>query len=43
MLRGIIVPLVSSFNEDFSLDLQSMRAHIQYLLSQGVNGIFVNA
>jgi len=43
MLRGIIVPLVTSFNEDFSLDLQSMRAHVQYLLSQGVNGIFVNA
>ncbi|WP_018963441.1 dihydrodipicolinate synthase family protein [Coprothermobacter platensis] len=43
MFRGIIVPLVTSFSNDFSVDFQSMRTHIQYLLSQGVNGIFVNA
>ncbi|NPV89008.1 dihydrodipicolinate synthase family protein [Coprothermobacteraceae bacterium] len=43
MFKGIIVPLVTSFHEDYSLDYQSIRTHMQFLVAQGVNGIFVNA
>ena len=42
-MRGVIVPLVTPFNEDYSIDLQALEEHINYLQRAGVNGIFINA
>ncbi|ALM75004.1 dihydrodipicolinate synthase family protein [Thermococcus barophilus] len=42
-MRGVIVPLVTPFNEDYSLDFQALEEHIRYLEKVGVHGIFVNA
>ncbi|USH00342.1 dihydrodipicolinate synthase family protein [Thermococcus argininiproducens] len=42
-MRGVIVPLVTPFNEDYSIDLASLEEHINYLQKVGVHGIFINA
>ncbi|USS41160.1 dihydrodipicolinate synthase family protein [Thermococcus aggregans] len=42
-MRGVIVPLVTPFNEDYSIDLQALEEHINYLQKAGVHGIFINA
>uniref|UniRef100_UPI0015C500AD dihydrodipicolinate synthase family protein n=1 Tax=Thermococcus litoralis TaxID=2265 RepID=UPI0015C500AD len=42
-MRGVIVPLVTPFNEDYSIDFQALEEHINYLQRVGVNGIFINA
>ena len=40
-LHGIIPPVVTPMTVDGELDLPGLRAHIDFLLSQGVHGIFV--
>jgi len=42
-MKGVIVPLVTPFNEDYSLDFQALEEHINYLQRVGVHGIFINA
>ena len=40
-LSGIIPPVVTPMTADGELDLPGLRSHIDFLLSQGVHGIFV--
>lgn len=40
-LRGIIPPVVTPMTADGELDLPGLRAHVDYLLSHRVDGIFV--
>lgn len=42
-MRGVIVPLVTPFNEDYSIDLNALEEHIDFLQKAGVHGIFINA
>ncbi|MFA4646468.1 dihydrodipicolinate synthase family protein [Pyrococcus kukulkanii] len=42
-MKGVIVPLVTPFNEDYSIDLQALEEHINFLQKAGVHGIFINA
>lgn len=42
-MKGVIVPLVTPFNEDYSIDLQALEDHVSYLQRIGVHGIFINA
>ncbi|NJE26317.1 dihydrodipicolinate synthase family protein [Thermococcus sp. MV5] len=42
-MRGVVVPLVTPFNEDYSIDLSALEEHINYLQKVGVHGIFINA
>ncbi len=42
-MRGVIVPLVTPFNEDYSIDVAAIEDHIEYLQKAGVHGIFINA
>ncbi|ASJ03141.1 dihydrodipicolinate synthase family protein [Thermococcus profundus] len=42
-MRGVIVPLVTPFNEDYSIDLPALEEHVDYLQKVGVHGIFINA
>jgi 2-dehydro-3-deoxy-D-pentonate aldolase len=41
MLEGIIVPLVTPFEEDGSLDHNSLAIIIEHVIAGGVNGIFI--
>jgi 4-hydroxy-tetrahydrodipicolinate synthase len=41
MLHGIIPPIVTPFHEDESLDLETLRKHIDWQLGHTVHGIFV--
>ncbi|QRP43565.1 dihydrodipicolinate synthase family protein [Amycolatopsis sp. FDAARGOS 1241] len=38
---GIIPPLCTPFNDDFTVDTESLRRHIEFQLGAGVHGIFV--
>lgn len=40
-LQGIIPPIVTPMNPDESVDLDGLRSHIDFMLSQKVDGIFV--
>ena len=40
-LMGIIPPLVTPMHADESLDLDGLKSHIDWLLVNGVHGIFV--
>ncbi|OWK44543.1 dihydrodipicolinate synthase family protein [Fimbriiglobus ruber] len=40
LLYGIIPPVVTPLSADESLDLDGLRAHIDFLLGKGVHGIF---
>ncbi len=42
-MRGVIVPLVTPFNEDYSIDVSALEEHVEYLQKAGVHGIFINA
>ena len=41
LLRGIIPPVITPFLADESLDLGTLRKHIDHMLAKGVDGIFV--
>lgn len=40
-LEGIVVPLVTPFNEDGSLDHESLKLLIEHVIGGGVQGIFI--
>jgi len=42
-MRGVIVPLVTPFNEDYSIDVSALEEHVEYLQKAGVHGVFINA
>ncbi|ASJ09029.1 dihydrodipicolinate synthase family protein [Thermococcus siculi] len=42
-MRGVIVPLVTPFNEDYSIDVPALDEHVGFLQKAGVHGIFINA
>ncbi|ASJ12276.1 dihydrodipicolinate synthase family protein [Thermococcus thioreducens] len=42
-MRGVIVPLVTPFNEDYSIDVPALEEHVEFLLKAGVHGVFINA
>lgn len=42
-MRGVIVPLVTPFNEDYSIGVPALEEHIDFLQKVGVHGIFINA
>ncbi|AMQ19240.1 dihydrodipicolinate synthase family protein [Thermococcus peptonophilus] len=42
-MHGVIVPLVTPFNEDYSIDVSALEEHLDYLQKVGVHGIFINA
>ncbi|QDA31205.1 dihydrodipicolinate synthase family protein [Thermococcus indicus] len=42
-MRGVVVPLVTPFNEDYSIDFPALEEHIEFLQKVGVHGIFINA
>ena len=42
-MQGVIVPLVTPFNEDYSIDLPALEEHVEFLQKAGVHGIFINA
>ncbi|GAB6102155.1 dihydrodipicolinate synthase family protein [Thermococcus atlanticus] len=42
-MRGVIVPLVTPFNEDYSIDFAAFEEHLDFLQKAGVHGIFINA
>ncbi|MEA3407573.1 MAG: 4-hydroxy-tetrahydrodipicolinate synthase [Chloroflexota bacterium] len=39
-IKGIVVPLVTPFNEDETLDESALRQVVNYLLDNGVHGLF---
>lgn len=43
MFRGVIVPLITPFNEDYSLDLEAFEWLLNFLYEKGVDGVFVNS
>lgn len=42
-MRGVIVPIVTPFKEDYSIDVPALEEHLDYLQKVGVHGIFINA
>ncbi|CAB50165.1 dihydrodipicolinate synthase family protein [Pyrococcus abyssi] len=42
-MEGVIVPLVTPFREDYSIDFEALEWHIRFLEEKGVHGIFVNS
>ena len=39
-LKGVIVPVITPFNQDESLNEDGLRQIIDYLIAGGVHGIF---
>ena len=39
-IRGIVVPLVTPFNRDESVDESALRQIVDYLIEAGVHGLF---
>ncbi|AAL80781.1 dihydrodipicolinate synthase family protein [Pyrococcus furiosus DSM 3638] len=42
-MEGVIVPLVTPFKEDYSIDFEALEWHIEFLEDKGVHGIFTNS
>ncbi len=42
-MRDVIVPLVTPFNEGYSIDVPALEEHVEYLQKAGVHGVFTNA
>ncbi len=40
-LKGIIPPMITPLNEDFSLDVEHTIRMIQYLIQGEMNGVFI--
>lgn len=40
-LRGIIPPLITPLNSDFSLDKESLKKLLNHVISGGVHGVFI--
>jgi 4-hydroxy-tetrahydrodipicolinate synthase len=41
--EGIICPIAIPFNKDYSIDEESLRNHVRYLVESGISGISPNA
>lgn len=41
-IRGVIVPILTPFNADETVDVESLRSLVGYLLRNGVHGIWVS-
>ncbi len=41
MFRGIFPPTVTFFKDDGSLDTETNRTHIDFLIESGVHGLYV--
>ncbi|MFP3897669.1 MAG: 4-hydroxy-tetrahydrodipicolinate synthase [Anaerolineales bacterium] len=41
-IKGIVVPMVTPFNEDETLDESALRQVVNYLLDNGVHGLFTS-
>jgi len=39
-LRGLIIPLITPFKEDLGLDIDALKWLVEYLVENGVDGIF---
>ena len=39
MIEGVYVAAVTPFRDDFSIDLDAYRAHVEWLAERGVTGI----
>ena len=39
-IKGVIVPILTPFNEDESLNLDELAVQIERMISNGINGIF---
>ncbi|WP_338598994.1 dihydrodipicolinate synthase family protein [Sulfolobus tengchongensis] len=42
-LEGVVVPLITPFLEDYSIDKESLKWLVSYLIENKVNGLFVNS
>ncbi len=40
MFKGVIVPMITPFNNDFSIDFDGLKWLTKYLVDNGVNGLF---
>lgn len=40
MFKGVIVPLITPFKEDYTIDYSALKWLVQYLVSREVNGLF---
>ena len=40
--EGIYTPVITPFNEDFSIDRQGFATVLEFLIGAGVNGIVVS-
>lgn len=40
MFKGVIVPLITPFNEDYSIDFVGLEWLVKFLVEKGVDGIF---
>jgi len=40
MFKGVIVPLITPFKEDYTIDYNALRWLAQYLVNRGINGLF---
>ncbi|MGC9009541.1 MAG: dihydrodipicolinate synthase family protein [Sulfolobales archaeon] len=43
MFRGVIVPLITPFKKNYSIDHDGVRWLVKYLVREGVNGLFPNS
>lgn len=41
MFKGVIVPSLTFFNEKLELDLKAQKSHIEFLIGNGADGIFI--
>jgi len=40
LFSGVIVPLITPFREDYSIDFEGLEALVKYLVEEGVDGLF---
>ncbi len=40
MFSGVIVPMITPFKEDYSIDFEGLEALVKYLVEEGVDGLF---
>ena len=41
LLRGVVPPLLTPFNEDYSVDTDTLKRQAERLIKAGVHGLFV--
>ena len=38
--HGVVPPIVTPFNEDFTIDTESLRAQVERMIKAGIHGLF---